>query len=208
MDIALGTDSSDYDLFREAAAQMPLGPYLAIEIGIREGGSLSMLMQSIAQRQEEERNEMYVVGVDRYGGLAQQHSETQSMVLDYTNSMRNRAISSLYQIAEHLKVNWAFYNMDDDDFIDLLDINGVPVFQNGKKTFYTDIAFCHFDGPHHSEMVLNEVVGIEFFAVDGAVFVFDDIPLFDMEPTLKYLAEHGWQELKRGTNKLAMVKRS
>lgn len=207
MDLNLGIDSSDYDILREAAAQMPLGPYLAVEIGIREGGSSSMIMQAIAQRTEIEKDEILFIGVDRYGGLAQQHSETQSMVLDYTNAMRNRAIPSLYQIAEHLNVNFAFYNMDDDDFMDILDTFGISVFQKGQKKIYTEVAFCHFDGPHHSEMVLNEVIGIEPTTVPGAVFVFDDIPLFDMKPTLEYLAPLGWTELRRGTNKLSMVKR-
>lgn len=201
MDIKLGTDSHDYDLLREAVQMAPNGYYLATEIGVREGGSTQMIMEELAAK----KFRGMLTLIDHYGGMPQWHSDQHCVVLDYTNEMRNRAMSSIYQLANHHKINFQFFNLSDDDFFEHFP-DGVPIYSGGVRLLVNEYCFAHLDGPHHVELVEKEAA---FFAprmVKGGVIVVDDINLFDFGRFCLFAASQQLALVKNGDIKAVFVK--
>jgi len=200
--MALGRDSTSYEILEAALDACSPGPYLSAEIGIREGGSAEMIINKIADRQLGYTH----IGIDHYGQMPQVHSDTNTMVLDYTNSMRNRAIAALYTLAEEKGVNFLFQNMQDGEFFKRFP-EGVPIYNNSEARVVGWYGFVFLDGPHSTELVLKET---EFFAprcVIGATMVFDDTPNFDMGPSINCLKQLGFEELVHGANKMSFIRR-
>jgi|688.fasta_scaffold00051_82 hypothetical protein len=201
MKIELGTDSGDYELLREAVQLAPNGYYLATEIGVREGGSTQMIMEELAAK----KFRGMLTLIDHYGGMPQWHSDTECVVLDYTNEMRNRAMSSIYQLANHHKINFQFFNLADDDFFAFFP-DGVPIYSGGVRMLVNEYCFAHLDGPHRVELVEKEAA---FFAprmVRGGVIVTDDIQLFNFKQFTKFAKTIGLELVKKGGLKAVFQK--
>lgn len=197
----LGTDSGDYEYLRSGVQLAPSGYYMACEIGVREGGSSQMIMEELAAK----RFPGLMVMVDHYGGMPQWHSDNQCLVLDYTNEMRNRAMSALYELANHYKVNFQFFNLTDEDFFTHF-ADGVPVYAGSVRMMSTEYCFVHLDGPHHTELLEKEV---DFFAprmVKGGVIVVDDIALCTFSRLQTHLEAAGFALHSNGTIKAVFVK--
>ena len=90
-------------------------------------------------------------------------------------------------------------------YSDPLDSNlfggGLPIYQNGQKKLVNVYDFVHFDGPHTTEKVLEEVM---FFAPRSRVgtrFVFDDMKTYEMSK-IAYILEHfGFKTSEMGDDK-------
>jgi hypothetical protein len=201
LEIKLGTDSHEYELLREGVQLAPNGYYLATEIGVREGGSTQMIMEELAAK----KFRGMLTLIDHYGGMPQWHSDQHCVVLDYTNEMRNRAMSSIYQLANHHKVNFQFFNLADDDFFEHFS-DGVPVYSGGVRLLVNEYCFAHLDGPHHVELVEKEAAFFAERMVKGGVIVTDDIQLFNFTRFVEFASTQGLELVSRGDIKAVFQK--
>ncbi len=171
----------------------PNGYYLATEIGVREGGSTQMIMEEL----EAKRFKGMLTLIDHYGGMPQWHSDQLQVVLDYTNEMRNRAMSRIYQLADKHKVNFQFFNLSDEDFFEHFK-DGVPIYTGGVRMLVNQYCFAHLDGPHHVELVEKEAQWFAERMVKGGIVVTDDVDLFDFERFLVFANSFGLELVRKG----------
>lgn len=172
------TDSQEYDILHNAVLACKGVPGALVEIGTRRGGSAKIIIDALAENQDTDRS---MFCIDPYGNIDYpQHvdSDTYKQVkLDYDNTMRNRSIPSLYYYAYSKGLNFSFFCMEDTEFFKRF-ADGVPVYEQVKK-IENQYAFVFFDGPHVDYALKTEV---EFFierAPIGAVFVMDDIWMYN-----------------------------
>ena len=199
----LPTDSLDYEVLEAALDRVPnVDGLLSLEIGTREGGSSQRIMEALARI-----NKDYVhVSVDHYGGMPQAHSDQHTMVLDYTNEMRNRAQSSLFQIAEQTGINYLFMNMDDGEFMRRF-ADGVPTYKGSRKQIRSSYGFVFFDGPHQTDLVLKEALFFAPRTVEDGIFVFDDVSNFDIDSIYEQLRGYGFYPVgNRTATKAAFIR--
>ena len=95
--------------------------------------------------------------------------------------------------------------MEDTEFFKRFS-DGIPYYDQ-YKTMITEYSLVHFDGPHTTSAVIDE---LDFFVgrleLNG-IFVFDDIGLYDHDYVEKKLLETGNFEIfKKGTRKAAYRK--
>lgn len=197
----LGVDSREYEILTDAVMRCPSGYNLVCEIGVREGGSSELIMECLSRKYARD----LLVLIDQYGGMTQIHSDDVSVVLDYTNSMRNKALSALYEMAEEKKVNFQFFNLSDQDFFDRFK-DGVPVYSGSMRVLLNTYAMVHLDGPHSTASVLNEV---NFFApkiIKGGYVVIDDIGNFNISEIENTLFSQGFVVGNKGEVKASYRK--
>jgi hypothetical protein len=125
---------------------------------------------------------------------------------DYDNTMRNRTIPSLYFYAYQAGLNFSFFCLEDHEFFKRY-ADGVPVYDEFKK-LENEYAFVFFDGPHDNETLHIEC---DFFvkrAPVGAVYVFDDIWMYDHDEIVEntYLFPNGFEVLEKSKIKASYVK--
>ena len=160
------------------------------------------------------------VGIDPYGDLLYKHIDKQidrekgtiaywkdfegnwmvnpdgtPKVPTYPNSMKQTFLS---EFKNH--ENFILYQLEDTEYFNLFG-GGLPIYQNGQKKLVNVYDFVHFDGPHTTEKVLEEVM---FFAPRSRVgtrFVFDDIKTYEMSK-IAYILEHfGFKTSEMGDDK-------
>ena len=160
------------------------------------------------------------VGIDPYGDLLYKHLDKQidrengtiaywtdfegrplvnedgtPKVPTYPNSMKQTFLS---EFKNH--ENFILYQLEDTEYFNAFGA-GLPIYQNGQKKLVNVYDFVHFDGPHTTEKVLEEVM---FFAPRSRVgtrFVFDDIKTYEMSK-IAYILEHfGFKTSEMGDDK-------
>ena len=194
----LEVDSMEYDILERAVLAVDLIEGMSCEIGVREGGSSQIIMKTGRKRVH--------IGIDPYGHIEYRHGEIYASRSDYTNAMRNRAISKLYAWCAHTGNDFLFFCLEDTEFFTRF-ADGVPVYESEKKVL-NQYALVFFDGPHTSRDVIREV---EFFASRtpvGGVFVFDDIHTYAHAEVDNVLRTKGFQALEQGFCKMSYIKRS
>jgi hypothetical protein len=85
--------------------------------------------------------------------------------------------------------------------------DGVPVYDE-QKIMVNEYAFVFFDGPHTNEAVEEE---LNFFldrAPNGAVYVFDDIWMYDHDKFEKIMFDRGFKLIEKGNIKASYKKSS
>jgi hypothetical protein len=221
-----GVDSTEYEILVNAVANVGETPGAIVEIGSRRGGSAKMIIDTLVATGNNNRS---MFCIDPYGnidypytnkGLALHYGpdavkdgdvddaeKTTPIKLDYDNEMRNRTIPSLYYYGYNAGLNFTFFCLEDTEFFKRY-ADGVPVYDQ-RKTLETEYAFVFFDGPHDNAS-LN--VECEFFvqrAPVGAVFVFDDIGMYDHNKVVEesHLFNNGFEVLEKGNTKASYVKR-
>lgn len=197
----LPTDSRDYETLAQAIDQVVPGPYIALELGVRAGGSAQMIMERLSQRCKE----TLFVALDSYGGMPQWHADGDEQILDYTNEMRNKAIGCLYWVAQHCGLNFFFANLRDTDFFDIYGA-GIPIYDNSQRSLRTQYNFVFLDGPHATDLVMEEVKFFDRRCIQGAVMVFDDIPNFRMDEIEQWMFSNDWELIAKSYNKAAYRK--
>lgn len=192
------TDSTDYHILEHAAQTITKTqvPGAALEIGVRLGGSLKIIMDNTDSHR-------LIIGVDPYGDIPYTEHENQVVKLDYTNDMRDQFLRNLY--TSDVQHNVLLFNMEDTEFFERF-ADGVPHYQTEKK-LNTQYALVHFDGPHSSDHVSQEVL---FFAAKtpyGGVWVFDDVSTYNHQIVHKLILQLGFEPLLTGTGtKISYVK--
>lgn len=220
-----GTDSQEYEILFNAAKAIKGTEGAVVEIGTRRGGSAKIIIDALSENMDTQRS---MFCIDPYGNIeiectnlsTTMHNPDRSIEgdkmskqitskqrFDYHNStMRNVVIPSLYYYAYNAGLNFNFFCLEDTEFFARYG-DGVPVYDQ-VKTMENSYAFVFFDGPHDNESVDKE---IEFFitrAPIGAVFVFDDIWMYDHDELVenKWLFPNGFEILEKQNIKASYKK--
>lgn len=214
LDDVFQTDSSEYEILHNAALAVKGVPGAVVEIGTRRGGSAKIIIDSLAANQDTNRS---MFCIDPYGNIPievsdksiEMHNiqvdENKCIRLDYTNSMRNRIIPSLYYYAYQAGLNFTFFCLEDNEFFKRY-ADGVPVY-NDDKVIEDKYAFVFFDGPHTNEAVKEELTFFLDKVNTGSVFVFDDLHVYDHDEEIEpILFANGFETLMKGQVKASYKK--
>ena len=216
-------DSSEYEILANAAKSIKGVPGSVVEIGTRRGGSAKLIIDSLVANRDTNRP---MFCIDPYGNIEYSCTNLSVTVhginakiqgdpkskdianpvrLDYTNDMRNRTIPSLYYYAYQAGLNFSFFCLEDSEFFRIY-ADGVPVYDQ-YKTIENQYAMVFFDGPHDNPSVHLET---DFFierSPKGAMFVYDDIWMYDHDAIEQKLFAHGFETVEKKTIKASYVRK-
>jgi hypothetical protein len=217
------TDSSEYEILINGALGIKDVKGAVVEIGTRRGGSAKMIIDALVQNNDTRRN---MFCIDPYGNIEIECTNLNMTVhnpdrkiegdpnskeitspqrFDYSNDMRNRIIPSLYYYGYSKGINFQFFCLEDTEFFKRYH-DGVPTY-NDTKVIENKYAFVFFDGPHDNVTLDLET---HFFiprSSDGAVFVFDDIWMYDHDKYEQLLFDAGFSLLEKGKVKASYKKK-
>lgn len=217
-----GTDSQEYDILVNAALEVKDTPGAIVEIGTRRGGSAKMIIDSLVSIGRSNRP---MFCIDPYGNIEIECTNlnmamhnpdrkiegdptskeiTSPQRFDYDNTMRNRIIPSLYYYAYQRGFDFTFFCLEDTEFFNRYS-DGVPVY-NEVKTLVNDYAFVFFDGPHDNATLILETKFFLERSPVGAVYVYDDIWMYDHDAIEKLLFEAGFEVHEKKQIKASYIK--
>jgi hypothetical protein len=188
-------DSKEYEFFDEAIKLLknPIG--VSVEIGVRRGMGTKCIID--AYRKYHPGIKLKHLGIDPYGDIIYRTADSDlGGRLDYTNKMKQEALLDL--IKEYPEFN--FINLEDSEFFKRF-ADGYPVYDNEKKLL-TQYEIVHFDGPHDTESVMNEVNFFVERKPEQCVYIFDDIDTHDIDRIGEHLIWNGFKEIKKGNRKI------
>jgi len=188
-------DSKEYEFFDEAIKLLknPIG--VSVEIGVRRGMGTKCIID--AYRKYHPGVKLKHLGIDPYGDIIYRTADSDlGGRLDYTNKMKQEALLDL--IKEYPEFN--FINLEDSEFFKRF-ADGYPVYDNEKKLL-TQYEIVHFDGPHDTESVMNEVNFFVERKPEQCVYIFDDIDTHDIDRIGEHLIWNGFKEIKKGNRKI------
>ena len=223
-DDVFSTDSSEYEILVNGVVKVKDVEGAILEIGSRRGGSAKMIMDALEVNGDANRS---MFCVDPYGNIdleitnlnastfysgkydiegdPKSKEETLPAKFDYTNTMRDRIVPSLYFYAFSKGINFSFFFLEDTEFFKAFP-NGVPVYDEVKK-IEDKFAFVFYDGPHTNQAVIDEMAYFMDKAPIGTVWVFDDIWMYDHDMIENdYLFTNGFEILEKGNVKASYVK--
>lgn len=217
------TDSQEYEILVNAIKDIKNVEGAVVEIGTRRGGSAKMIIDALTENEDTNRS---MFCIDPYGNIDLEITNINASIhypgkyqvegdpmskdssfatkFDYTNDMRNRVIPSLYYYAYQRGLNFTFFCLEDHEFFNRYS-DGVPVYNEIKK-LENQYAFVFFDGPHTNEAVDTE---LKFFldrAPIGAVYVFDDIWMYDHDKLENIMFDSGFEILEKKNIKASYKK--
>jgi hypothetical protein len=202
MNFRLETDCEDYHVLVNAVRQIKHIPGMVCEIGTRRGGSMKLIIDTLLENQDYNRN---VIGIDPYGNLEYVSSEGQSIRYDYTNDMRNETMMALYHYVLGKPVNLVMHHLEDQEFFNRYS-DYVP-FYNNVKTHEKEYSLVFFDGPHGLQAIWNEMMFFYTRSPIGAMWVVDDIHVIPYDQLKESLINNGF-ELFEETRVKASFKRT
>jgi len=191
-------DSKEYEFFDEAVKLLknPIG--VSVEIGVRRGMGTKCIID--AYRKYHPGVKLKHLGIDPYGDIIYRTADNDlGGRLDYTNKMKQEALLDL--IKEYPEFN--FINLEDSEFFKRF-ADGYPVYDNEKKLL-TQYEIVHFDGPHDTESVMNEVNFFVERKPEQCVYIFDDIDTHDIDRIGEHLIWNGFKEIKKGNRKIVFA---
>lgn len=183
------TDSSNYDVLEDGVKKAKNTKGAILEIGLRAGGGTAFMIRGMEDSGQKEKP---LFAIDPYGNIEYYRDEIfKTGRCDYTNTMRNETLVKLYDITNRMKINFYFFNMEDTEFFKRYR-GGVPIYLN-KKEIVNLYSFVHFDGPHTIAALNEEVKFFDERSNIGAVFVFDDVTMYQHDVLHEYLSKRGWE---------------
>lgn len=193
----LPTDSAEYEILERATMAVKGKEGMIIEFGTRLGGS--------AQRMIDIMQSGVIVCVDPYGNIPYYDGRSGKQVrYDYTNDMKNTAISSLYEHVKGMDINLIFINLEDVEFFKRYS-DGVPVY-NLTKRLLNEYRLAFLDAGHRVDDIALEV---EFLAPRmsyGGIIIVDDIDFLEFGELHAVMSHHHFQIHERGTKKASFLK--
>lgn len=184
-------DSGDYELLTEAVAKVEGVEGFTCEIGLRQGGGSYAIMEALKSTNQQKIH----IAIDPYGNIDYPEGDNGVVCIErgYTNSMRDGCLLELYLYCHQSQRPFLFFNLEDTEFFTRYD-DGVPVYRHlAQKQLINQYALVHFDGPH---TVANVTAEVDFFhprSPVGAVWVFDDVKLYDHKIVDSYIQNLGWE---------------
>jgi hypothetical protein len=163
-------DQLEQDILYNAAKNIQNVEGIICDIGLREAGSMSIIMMACLDNKDTDRA---FIAIDPYGNISYNWQEKINVISDYTNQMKNKTLANLYNFCFDKKLNFNLFCLEDTEFF-LRFQNGIPVYTNGSKIIMTKYALVHFDGPHKVSDIIKEIEFFENKMSIGGMFVFDD----------------------------------
>jgi len=172
LDVKLGTDCWDYHILEQCAKAIRNTDGLVCEVGIREGGSLQIIVNALLDNQDTGR---HVLSIDPYGNIPY-YGENGITRFDYTNDMKKKALKNLYALSEGKDFNLITFTLTDAQFFSRFS-DGVPVYDREERIM-DKYAMVFLDADHSVDAVKKQV---EFFLPrlsDGGFIIVDDVDWF------------------------------
>jgi len=191
-------DSLEYEFFDEAIQLLknPIG--VSVEIGVRRGMGTKCIID--AYRKYHPSIQLKHLGIDPYGNILYRTSDNdKGGRLDYTNKMKQDALLAI--IKEYPEFN--LINLEDSEFFKRF-ADGYPIY-NENKILLKEYETVHFDGPHDTESVMNEVNFFLERKPKQCVYIFDDIDTHDIDKIGEHLIWNGFKEFKKGERKAVYI---
>lgn len=196
------TDSDEYTILTNAVKNIENVRGLTCEIGLREGGSTKMILDTLMNTKQHKIH----VAIDPYGNINYAHWETRFEKLDYTNKMKNRCLKNLYEYCEKYDMECLYFPLEDTEFFKRFS-DGIPVYNENKYLINT-YALVFFDGPHTTKLVKNEFDFFHDKIPIGGMLIFDDINQYPHMKNLdEYIQECGYEIFEKGDRKISYVKK-
>ena len=193
-------DSSEYHLITKHIGKLNIDrATLTCEIGLREGLGSKIIMDAV---REHKPNLYKHVAIDPYNNLSYEHYDNEgSVVAGYTEEMKHKTVSYLYQNYPEFD----FYHMTDDYYFRTMgDGHQLGLFNN--MMLFGLYKVVHFDGPHTTEAVLQE---LNFFiprSETKALFIIDDYKDLRMGIFYILLLTYNFKVVEEGENKIIYQK--
>ena len=193
-------DSSEYHLITKHIGKLNIDrATLTCEIGLREGLGSKIIMDAI---REHKPNLYKHVAIDPYNNLSYEHYDNEgSVVAGYTEEMKQKTVSYLYQNYPEFD----FYHMTDDYYFKTMgDGHQLGLFNN--MMLFGLYKVVHFDGPHTTEAVIQE---LNFFiprSETKALFIIDDFKDLRMGIVDMLLKTYNFNVAEEGDNKIIYQK--
>lgn len=200
MEDCLEVDSEEYDILIEAVIATRGVPGISCEIGVRGGGSSSIIMLCYHINSDDR----YHIGIDPYGNIDYVENDTSTAKYDYTNDMKIQALADIHQWCMKHRVQFQLFNMEDVEFFKRFS-DGVPVY-NETKSIINRYCLVFFDGPHSVRSVKKEVEFFRHRTPKGGAWVFDNIDVYDHQQIHNLITGWGMKEGRRGTSKVSYFK--
>ena len=193
-------DSSEYHLITKHIGKLNIDrATLTCEIGLREGLGSKIIMDAV---REHKPNLYKHIAIDPYNNLSYEHYDNEgSVVAGYTEEMKQKTVSYLYQNYPEFD----FYHMTDDYYFRTMgDGHQLGLFNN--MMLFGLYKVVHFDGPHTTEAVLQE---LNFFiprSETKALFIIDDYKDLRMGIVDMLLLTYNFKVVEKGENKIIYQK--
>ena len=193
-------DSSEYHLITKHIGKLNIDrATLTCEIGLREGLGSKIIMDAI---REHKPNLYKHVAIDPYNNLSYEHYDNEGRVVaGYTEEMKQKTVSYLYQNYPEFD----FYHMTDDYYFRTMgDGHQLGLFNN--MMLFGLYKVVHFDGPHTTDAVIQE---LNFFiprSETKALFIIDDFKDLKMGIVDMLLKTYNFNVAEEGDNKIIYQK--
>ena len=193
-------DSSEYHLITKHIGKLNIDrATLTCEIGLREGLGSKIIMDAV---REHKPNLYKHVAIDPYNNLSYEHYDNEgSVVAGYTEEMKQKTVSYLYQNYPEFD----FYHMTDDYYFKTMgDGHQLGLFNN--MMLFGLYKVVHFDGPHTTDAVIQE---LNFFiprSETKALFIIDDFKDLKMGIVDMLLKTYNFNVAEEGDNKIIYQK--
>jgi hypothetical protein len=116
------SDSSEYEILKNAASMIKNVEGFTCEIGLREGGSSQMILDSVKKNGDSKIH----VAIDPYGNIEYSHWENRVERLDYSNQMKNKTLSNLYSYCFENNMECLYFPLEDTEFFKRYS-DGIPI---------------------------------------------------------------------------------
>ena len=192
--MSIAGDSVEYEILKKACTYVKGNNLLTCEIGVREGLGSQIILDAFKDKTH------WHIGIDPYGNLNYQHYDKGSPYRsDYTNQMKLRLLHDLNY------PNFTLFTLEDTEFFKRFS-DGIPIYRE-EKSILTHYDLVHFDGPHQTVEILNEVIFFTSRAKEKCVFIFDDYPKYNMGLIWDMLKHYyHFSLVDRGENKIVFQK--
>ena len=193
-------DSSEYHLITKHIGKLNIDrATLTCEIGLREGLGSKIIMDAV---REHKPNLYKHIAIDPYNNLSYEHYDNEgSVVAGYTEEMKQKTVSYLYQNYPEFD----FYHMTDDYYFRTMgDGHQLGLFNN--MMLFGLYKVVHFDGPHTTDAVIQE---LNFFiprSETKALFIIDDYKDLRMGIVDMLLLTYNFKVVEEGENKIIYQK--
>jgi hypothetical protein len=193
-------DSSEYHLITKHIGKLNIDrATLTCEIGLREGLGSKIIMDAV---REHKPNLYKHIAIDPYNNLSYEHYDNEgSVVAGYTEEMKQKTVSYLYQNYPEFD----FYHMTDDYYFKTMgDGHQLGLFNN--MMLFGLYKVVHFDGPHTTDAIIQE---LNFFiprSETKALFIIDDYKDLRMGIVDMLLLTYNFKVVEEGENKIIYQK--
>ncbi len=195
-------DSLESEILAEALKVSTDVEGLTLEIGARCGGSTLVFLDHHATTREGKSH----IAIDPFGGIPYHYLNVCMKTGIYTNSIRDMFVIELFNKCKEHELNAVYFQLEDTEFFKRFP-DGVPIYENNKKTVVSKYSCVFIDGQHTLVSVQN---AFEFFKdriSQGGTIVFDDIDQYPhMEEFHSIVLDEGFKTLTQGERKISYVK--